>query len=285
MENILNGTLTDSFIKLISFISLYFLLFLISKYLKDVLTPYKINDELTKKDNVAVSLIMCGYYLAVTLIFIGAFFGPSHGLQQDLISVSLYSLVGIMLLNLSRFINDKLILRKFCNSNQIIKEHNVGVASVQFGSYFATGLIAAAAIIGEGGGMLTFIVFFILGQLSLILFSMIYKLFIGYDIYEELGKKNISAGVAFGGTLIALGIVVTNGVFGNFIGWKESLLDLIFVNVIAFIFLPIIRVFMDKVIIPGDKLDLEIKEDQNLGAGFLEATVAISFALVLNIII
>jgi hypothetical protein len=38
---------------------------------------------------------------------------------------------------------------------------------------------------------------------------------------------------------------------------------------------------MNKVIHPGDNLNREITEDKNIGAGLLEAVVAISFSLVL----
>lgn len=268
-----------------AFIFLYFILLLFSKWLKELFSPYNIDEQLTQEDNVAVSLIMCGYYLAVTFIFIGSFYGPSYGLQTDLVLVGQYSLIGIIVLNLSRFVNDKIILRKFCNIHHIVNEHNVAVGSVQFGSYLATGLIAAGAVMGEGGGVGTFIIFFLLGQLSLFLFAIIYEFFSAYNIHEELEKNNTSAGVGFGGTLIALGIIITNGVSGDFMNWQDNLTLVALMNISAFIFLPIIRVVMDKLVIPGDQLSREIKEDQNLGAGLLEATVAISFALILNITI
>ena len=34
-----------------AFVGLYFILFLLAKWMKDFFTPYKINDELTQKDN------------------------------------------------------------------------------------------------------------------------------------------------------------------------------------------------------------------------------------------
>jgi uncharacterized membrane protein YjfL (UPF0719 family) len=96
-----------------------------------------------------------------------------------------------------------------------------------------------------------------------------------------LGKKNVAAGAALGGTLIALGIIVLNGISGDFISWEVNLTNLAITNVMAFVFLPIVRVIMDKMVIPGDDLSREIIEDKNLGAGLLEATVSISFAIVL----
>ena len=92
---------------------------------------------------------------------------------------------------------------------------------------------------------------------------------------------HIAAGVAFGGTLIALGIVILNGVSGDFVSWRVDLTLFAIVNVMAFVFLPAIRFVMGKLVIPGHDLSKEIRDDQNLGAGMLEATVAISFAAIL----
>ncbi len=268
-----------------AFIGLYFVLFLLAKWMKDFFTPYKINEELTGKDNLAISLTMCGYYLGTVAIFVGALFGPTEGLTKDLMLVGGYSLLGLVFLNLSRVINDKIILRKFCNVEQLTKEHNVAVGAVQFGTYVATGLIAAGAVTGTGGGVITAIVFFLLGQISLLIFSRIYDVLTPYSIHEELGKKNVAAGAALGGTLIALGMIVLNGVSGDFVSWQDNIISLVTVNIMAFVFLPLVRVVMDTLVIPGSKLSHEITHDKNLGAGLLEATVAISFAIVLKMVL
>jgi uncharacterized membrane protein YjfL (UPF0719 family) len=278
----LKAEILEDLTRTAAFVALYFVLFLLAKAFKDLLTPYKINDELTKKDNLAVALTMCGYYFGVVAIFVGSLVGPTQGLYKDLMAVGGYSLLGIMLLNISRYFNDKVILRKFCNIEQITKNHNVAVGAVQFGTYVATGLIAAGAITGTGGGVETAIVFFVLGQLSLLVFTLIYNAITPYCVHDELDKKNVAAGAALGGTLIALGIIILNGVQGDFISWQENLMSLAIINIMAFAFLPIVRFVMDKLVIPGDDLSKEIVEDKNLGAGLLEATVAISFAIVLK---
>lgn len=268
-----------------AFVGLYLVLFLLAKWMKDFFTPYKINDELMQKNNLAIALTMSGYYLGTVAIFVGALFGPSHGVAKDLMLVGGYSILGLVFLNISRFINDKIILKTFCNVDQLIKEHNVAVGAVQFGTYVATGLIAAGAVTGTGGGVVTALVFFVLGQVSLLVFTLVYDFFTPYSIHEELGKKNIATGVALGGTLIALGIIVLNGVSGDFVSWGESMVNLAIVNIMAFVFLLVVRFVMDKLVVPGDHLSREIMEDQNLGAGVLEATIAISFAIVLKVVL
>ena len=243
------------------------------------------NIELVKKDNLAVAITMSGYYLASLSIFIGALLGPTNGFAIDLVLVGGYSILGLVLLNLSRYINDKVILRKFCNIEQLTQNNNLAVAAVQFGTYLATGLVIAGAVTGTGGGVHTAIVFFTLGQISLLAFSFIYNAITPYCIHEELGKKNLAVGIALSGGLIAVGIIILNAISIDFISWKESLTDFLIVNIVAFVFLPLIRFIMDRVTVPGDKLSCEIIEDKNIGAGFLEATVAISFAVILKVLL
>jgi uncharacterized membrane protein YjfL (UPF0719 family) len=271
----------DDIIRAATFVAMYFILFLLAKWFKDAFISYKINHELTKTDNLAIALTMSGYYLATAAIFVGALFGPTQGYKTDLLLVGGYSLLGLGLLNISRWFNDKIILREFCDTEELVKEHNVGVGAVQFGAYLATGLIAAGAVSGQGGGVLTSIVFFVLGQLSLFLFSLIYEKLSPYNIHEELKNKNSASGVAFSGHLIALAIIVMNAASGDFVDWKKDLTGFATASIIAFIFLPVIRLVMDRLVVPGDSLGREIKEDKNIGAGFLEATIAISFAVIL----
>lgn len=278
--DIKNMVLND-FGKAAAFIVLYAFVFLLAKWAKDLFTPYKINEELGQNDNFAISLAMSGYYFATAAVFIGALLGPSHGLVNDLITVGEYSLLGLFFLNISRWFNEKIILWKFCDTEQLVKEHNLGVGAVHFGVYVATGLIAAGSISGEGSGALSAAVFFVLGQISLFLFSFIYNLFTPYNIHDELEKKNVAVGIAFGGTMIALGIIILNGVSGDLTDWKQDIILFAVVNVMAFVFLPAIRFIMDKLVIPGHDLSKEIRDDRNVGAGMLEATVAISFATIL----
>ena len=266
-----------------SLILLYIFILFASKMINDLLSPFKMGEELTQKDNVALSISMGGYLGATTIIFAGAFLGPSQGILQDLVAVGGYSIMGILLLNLSRIINDRLILYKFSNVKEIIEDRNAGTGAVQGGTYIASGLIVAGAIHGEGGGVPIALVFFALGQVALIIFTWVYNFITPFDIHEEIEKDNVAAGIAFGGTLIAVGIILMKAASGNFISWKSDL-SVFGLNVILiFILLPVVRFFFDKLIIPGASLDHEIQFDQNLGAGLLEMVVAISFSIILVI--
>ena len=48
--------------------------------------------------------------------------GESAGMLADLIDIFIYGPIAIVLLNISTFINDKVILYKFNNKKEIIKD-------------------------------------------------------------------------------------------------------------------------------------------------------------------
>ncbi len=265
----------------LAFIGVYGVLFLAAKALKDVLTSYSLVEELGHKDNFAVGISLGGYFLATAFIFAGVVSGPSRGLGQDIVEVLGYSLLGLIFLNATRWCIDKFVFHEFCNNTEIVEDQNCGMAAVRGGAYVATGLIAAGSLHGEGGGILTACVFFVLGQISLFVFTRIYDFTTPYHLQNQVRENNTAAGIAFGGTLMALGIVLGKAVSGNFIGWAENLIIFAELAVTGIVILQISRILMDKLILRGHDLNKEISEDRNMAAGFLEMVVALCFAIVL----
>ena len=270
----------NDLLKGLTFLALSIILFWVSKAVKDFFTPYGINAEL-RKSNVAVAVSLMGYLFATIIVLLGALLGPSKNFFEDIYGFVGYSLLGIVLLNVSRVINDKVILSKFSNIEELIRDQNVGTAAVEFGSYIAAGLVVAGSIHGTGGGIHTALAFFVMSQISLILFAKLYNAITPFDIHKEIESDNVAVGVAFGGTLVALGIILLNGSVGNFISWQYNTVNFAISAGTSFIFLPIIRIIVDKVLLPKTDLNKAISEDRNIAIGLLEMSVVISFAVIL----
>ncbi len=275
---------------------LFIVLFLLAKWIKEFSTPYDVNANLTEKDNPALAVSVAGYFFAVTIVFLGAYIGPSRGILADLSSVGTYSLLGILLLNLSRNINDKFILHQFSDRKEIIEDRNAGTGAVVLGSYIASALIIAGSVHGEFintemeamdeiYGYLTAVTFFLIGQLVLIIFAKIYEAMTHFSVHDEIEKDNVAAGLGFAGNLVAIGIIIMAATSGDFLGWKAHLIKMGGQVVFIFLFLIVLRFFFDKVIISKADLTHEIRNDKNLGAGLLEFAIAVSFATVLFFII
>lgn len=272
---------TDLLLRNGSMLVLFIVLFLTAKFLKQWLTPYSIQQQLTGEDNLAQAASMAGYYGGVTILFVGAYLGPSVLWWQDLLVVAGYTLMGLVLLNLSRGLNDRFILHGFSLTHALKDQHNVAAGVILGANYLASALIVAGAIHGEGGGPLTALAFYALAQLALTLFSWLYEKLTPYLIQKEVERGNLAAGLGFGGNLIALGLVITAAINGDFVSWSYNL-SLLGVNILGvFVYLLLVRLFFDKIVINQDDLNDEIANDQNTGAGLLEATMAISFAAIL----
>lgn len=267
------------------YLLLYIVIFFTAKWLKGLFASYRLDEQLTEYDNHAVSVSVAGYVVGITAIFIGAVSGPSVGIWEDYIAVTGYSLAGILLLNLSRILNDRLILYKFSVEKEIIRDQNPGTGVVEAAVYVATGFIIGGSVHGEGGGVLTALVFYLIGQACLILFGLLYERITPYPVHEEIEKDNIAAGLGFAGGLISIGIIIMKGVSGAFVSWTDDLIALGLDIIVIFVFLIGVRIIFDRLVLRNSNLHTEIVEDQNLGAGLLEMIVAICFSTVLFFIL
>ncbi len=262
-----------------------FILFWIGKLVKDLTTSsYSVRDELVEKDNAALGVAMAGYYFGLVMAIGGTLSGPSQGLENDLIDIGIYGVLSILLMNLSRLVNDGLILHGFKVRDELIDDQNVGTGVVVAASYIATGLVIFGAVSGEIGGIVTTVIFWALGQIALILAGLVYEWITPYSIHDEIEKDNVAAGVAFAGALVGIGIIVFHASAGDFISWTVNLQDFAIEVVAGLILLPIARFISDVILLPGQKLTDEIAnhEHPNLGAGFIEATsyIGASFLIV-----
>ena len=259
-----------------------------AKWINDRLTPYSLREELTTKDNKAVALSFGGYLFAVLYIVWSVMGSPTamdvadaNFVWRDLGSTLIWSLLGIGLLQVSRIINNKLLLPQFDNFKELVEDHNLGTGAVQAGTYIGTALMIRPVVSGEGQG--EFLVdlglmglYFVLGQLAFIVFGVLYQRVGKFDLHGEIEKDNASAGVSFGMTLVAVGIALSGYLLNH-----DSLLGFLVWFVASAFLLILARVLVDRFVLPGAPLDDEVQDDQNWGAALIEGAVAIGLALIL----
>lgn len=275
----------DNLVSAAIFIIVFFIFFFIGKVINDLLhREYKLNFELVEKDNAALALAVVGYYFGLVLAIGGTIAGPSAGLVEDLYDLVIYGILSIILLNISWFLCDKLILFKFRVSEELIRDHNQGTGVVSAGISVASGFIIYGAVSGEGGSIWTVLVFWALGQVLLILAGLVYELITPYNIHEEIEKDNVAAGVSFAGALVSIGVIIGLAGEGDFTAWSIDLPVYIGFAVLGLILLPIIRLLTDKVLLPTVKLSDEIsaQEKPNVGAAYIEAFSYIAAAFIIN---
>ena len=264
----------------------------IGKLIQDFLTPYKINDQLRTKDNVALGLSITGYYLGIVIVFVGAVYqdfapivadglGFTTDYWQDVLEVFLTSLAGIVVLNLARIAVDRLVLYRFSTERKIIDDQNAGAGAVEAGVYIATSLVIAGSVSGEGGGPETSLAFAALGLLVLVLYTLFYEFTTSFDIHDQIDGNNTAVGVALASNLVAIGIVVLKAVFGDFVNWEEALAGFITFAALGFGLLLAMRLVVDLVMFPRVKVADELAIDRNLGVALIEGGVVVSASLIL----
>jgi uncharacterized membrane protein YjfL (UPF0719 family) len=264
----------DQIVTALIYLVAVFVLFYLGKFVYDKLNRrFELREELVKKDNFALSIAVVGYYFGLVIALGGVLASESEGWMIDLVEILFYGVLSIFLLNFSIFLNDKIILRKFDNVKEIIEDQNAGTGIVEAANHIAVGMILYGAMSGDYGSWLTAAVFWIVGQIVLIIAGELYRRILPFDLHAEIEKDNVAVGVAFAGVLIAIGNIIRIGAAGDFISWYYNLTTFFGFVIFGLIMLPILRFVTDKVLLPGEKLTDELvnQEKPNIGAAAIEA--------------
>ena len=279
------------------YVVLGLIVLVLAKLARDLVTRHEIDEEIVEKGNLAVALRLCGYLLGVILVFLAAVYQPlvqpisdvglgfTREFGFDLLRVFLYSLAGIVALNLVRPLADRLVLYKFNVEREIVDEQNVGTGAVEFGMNVAAGLIIAGAITGGSVGTevetaLIALAFFALGMVVLVLFALFYELTSSFNIHDEIVRNDTAVGIAFGGNLVAIGLVALKALFGDFVDWQTSIVGFVIFAVFGFVLLYLLRLLVDLILFSKTKVSDQLVAG-NIGVAFIESTVVISAALIL----
>ena len=286
------------------YVALGIVVLYIAKWILDLVTPYHVGDQLGEKGNTALGLSITGYFLGVIIVFVAVLYTPFGAGEEyqwqfdadfgyDVLEVFLYSLGAIAVLNLTRFLVDRLVLFKFNVEKEVIEDQNAGSGAVEMAVYIAVALIIASALAGYEvtplgavapsilDEIIRSVAFFLLGVVVLVLYALYYQVVTAYDIHDEIEKDNVAVGVAMAANLIAIAIVVFKAVTGEFVGWGESLISFATFAVIGFILLLVVRWIIDKAIFPRVKVAEELSEARNLSVAFVVGSIVIGASLVL----
>ncbi|MFQ3225285.1 MAG: uncharacterized membrane protein YjfL (UPF0719 family) [Lentimonas sp.] len=255
----------------------------VGKKINDLLSPYDLNEQLTQADNKAIALSFAGYLIAIIIIICSILnTSATTGLWADIADTSLWCVIGILLLQASRFINNKWLLHKFDIWKELIQDKNVGAGAIQCGAYIGSACMIKAALYGEDSesfviSLISAIVYFLIGQVAFVLFSKLYQRVSRFDLHEEIENDNVAAGVGFGMSLTATGILLS-----GYLMKYDSFIGLALWFVMGAFLLIVCRYLVDKILLPGSELDEEISRDRNWGAALIEGSSAIGLALILT---
>ena len=202
-------------------------------------------------------------------------------LIEEIGMIALNGAIAVALLLLVGFFNDLVILRRIDNNDEVGKG-NVAVGLVEAGGYIAAGLILQGAFTGEGGGVLSSVVFTVLGQITLFAMYLVYQWITPFDVTAEIKGANVAAGIAVSGMLVALGVILRASIAGPFEGWIIDLATFGFYAVVSIVLLLILRQVTDRLFLPNTDLATEISRDRNPAAISLAYGTIIAVAMVVS---
>lgn len=289
MDNLTEYIDFNSLTHSLGYILAAFLVFYIGKLLYKLVNPkINISNELIEKDNFAFILAYVGYFAGLVIILGGAIIGESAGFTTDIMHIGIYSIIGMFLLHISQYVSNKLILPKFDIKKEIITDKNEGTGIIEACIYIANALLLHGALIGESTslqeGLLTFVSYWVIGNIMLVLAAKVFTLWIRFDVHEHIEKDNVAVGISFGGAILAIGIVIMNALLDPFVDWATTIIDVSLQTILGIILLPIMRFITDKVLLPGRRLTDEIinQEKPNIGAGLIEAFAYVGSAILIT---
>lgn len=177
-------------------------------------------NEMLARDNAALGIRFALYTVAVVFALLGIF-NRAQG-DSGIAEFSLHALLAALLIHLSRYLNDWLILYDFDNNREVVEEKNSAVAIVEGATYLASAFVIGGAFDDWEIGLWLAIVWFLIGQLLLILLGLLYRV-VARGTAKALDGGNIAVGISLGGFLLSGGIVCGAVISGPSQGWRHDL--------------------------------------------------------------
>ncbi len=208
-------------------------------------------------------------------------------LRVAMADVFIWGVVGILLLGVARVANDRLILRKFNTTKEIIEDKNVGTGVVEGAAYLASAFIIRASVVGDGSGgggdlvsgLLATVVFFAISQGILAAFAIVYQKITKYDLHAEIERDNVAVGVGFAGPLVALGIILAAGQrFSTGDTLSGQVVSFVVLSAAAILLLAAFKYLGDWMILTKIDLDKELSKNQNVAVACVAAIIPVAWA-------
>ena len=254
-------------------------------------------NELAEKDNLAFGLALAGGTAAVALVLAGAGAGDaSITWVEEVGTVAVYALVGLILLKVGILLNDAIVFHRF-SIKASINAQNTAAGVVQGANLLALGLLINAAIDwveGDiGQALVSVVIVFFLAQIVVVgvtrLRSTIYaRRHDGARLQEALEGGNTGLAVRYAGHLLGTALAASSagGMVPYVIGIAPFNYGLWIVwAVVLAVLLSVLSIIAQRVILMGIDVVEEVDTQKNVGVAAIEAAIFIGFGIVIHAVI
>lgn len=172
-------------------------------WLTGKLEGYDPINELLLRDNPALGLRYALFAIAVVFSLFGIF-DRGQG-DSGAADFTLQAILAIVLIYISRFLNDWFILYHFSNNREVVQGKNVAVALIEGATYMASAYVIGGAFYDWESGLTTAILWFLIGQLLMALLAFLYRS-VARGTDSALDGHNLAVGISLSAVLLSGGM-------------------------------------------------------------------------------
>lgn len=239
----------------------------------------------------AANILHAGRYFGVFAVAEAAVrgsVGKDTPILTDVLWIVVFGLVGLLLLEVTGRLGIHLLLRSKLPTE--IARGNAAAALASGAHYVATALIISRSLSGSGLKDLgVSLAFFVIGQLTLHLFVILFRAVTSYDDDTEILGGNLAAAVSYGGIAIAFALIIGRAADGTFVSWVQSVKEYGISLTVAISLYPVRQLLVQILMLgggfklSGGKIDEAIANNRDVGVSALEAATYVATAVLLNV--
>lgn len=233
----------------------------------------------------ASRLLQVGQLLGVLLVAAAAVKngveGASH--RGDATWVAISALLGFALAMVTGHLGTRALLRGRLPAE--IARGNTAAGIAAGAHYVAAGVLTAEAVAGRDlRGVGLSVAFFVIGQVALNVFVVLFRALTTYDDAEQIQGENVAAALSYAGVTIAIAIVAGRALEGDFSGWSASLKAFGKMMAFALLFYPVRQILVQSLLLGapltlrGGELDRGVARGDE-GTGAIEAVSYLAVAI------
>ena len=186
-----------------------------------------------------------------------------------------------------RYVVDVVLLRRVVNDDELLRG-NVALGVVEAGFYLGFGFILNGSLTGASAtaaeGLASTVVFGVLGLLLVVGVFWLHEAVTPWSIRDELRSGGLTAAFEAAGVLLGVGIVVREGVAGDFTGWALGLQAFAVTAVVAVVTLYLFRWLANRLLLRGFSIGA-IQRDHRAGAAAFGAVVMVVVAVLVAAVV
>ena len=276
-----------NYLAYLAYAAVYFLLALLLELILNRITrkQYAASQAIAE-GNHAIALRRAGAHLGLAIGMLGVLSGTaSGGFVHDLLLSAGYGALALVFMLVSLQVTDRLLLPGVDNTKEL-GNGNLAVGITEFGALLMTGVIAYASVKGDEGGVGSSLIYFAVGQASMVLLILAYeKIRPGIDLVRRIQQGQAACGIYLAGKAIAYGLILQSAIVNSGTGdFLDNAQQFLFVALAGVAMLAVFEILADKLIVTGTTV-AKLLDENRVAAALQLASVKIGVALVLGLVI